>query len=206
MSSMLDALHQPHVQLFLRLVLGGLLVLAGVTKLAGRSAFREAVAEYKMLPSAIEGPFAAVLPFVEVTLGALLLLGLGTTAAAAIATPLFLTFTLAIGVNLARGRSFDCHCFGAINRDTIGWPALLRSIALAAGALGVAIGASRFGGLEYALFGSSRALPKTAEVAPVVFLAFVVFDVLVLLPELLAVQAAFVRSHGHRLHGTRSGA
>lgn len=199
MSSIFDALHQPHVQLFLRLVLGGLLALAGVTKVADRASFRQAVAEYGMLPIALEAPFAALLPIVELTLGALLLLGLGTTAAAAIATPIFLTFTLAIGVNLARGRSFNCHCFGAVSSDTIGWPALLRSLLLAAGALVVAIGASRFGALEYTLFGSRTALPKVAEVAPVVFLAFVVFDVLILLPETLVVQAAFIRSHGHRM-------
>lgn len=199
MSSLLDALHQPHVQLFLRLVLGGMLLLAGVSKFADRASFREAVAEYRVLPVALEPAFAAALPFAELMLGILLLLGLATTAAAAIATPLFLSFVIAIGVNLARGRSFNCHCFGATSHDTIGWPALLRSLTFAVAALVIAIGASRFGALELALFGSSDALPKVAEVAPVVFLAFVVFDVLILLPEFVAVRAAFMSSHGHRV-------
>jgi uncharacterized membrane protein YphA (DoxX/SURF4 family) len=204
MSSLLDALHQPHVQLFLRLVLGGLLLLAGATKLAGRASFREAVTEYQVLPRFLEAPFAVLLPLVEVTLGGLLLIGLGTAVVAAIATPVFLSFTLAIGINLARGRSFDCHCFGSVSRDTIGAPAFLRSLALAIAALVVAVGASRFGALDYTLFSSSDRLPATAEIVPIVFLAFVVFDVLILLPEALATQAAFIRAHGHRMHGRQS--
>ena len=51
MTQLLDALGQPHVQLLLRLVLGGLLLLAGVTKLADRESFRQAVAEGLPVPA-----------------------------------------------------------------------------------------------------------------------------------------------------------
>ena len=196
----LDALDQPHMQLLLRLTLGGLLLLAGVTKLAGRAAFRDAVAEYQVLPRALEAPFATAMPWLETTLGALLLAGFGTPIAAALATPLLLSFGVAIGVNLARGRSFNCHCFGSVQGDQIGWPALLRSLALVAVALVVALGASRFGALDAALFGSSSGLPPAAEVVPVVFLAAVVLDVLILLPEAAAVQLSFSQTYGRRRH------
>jgi uncharacterized membrane protein YphA (DoxX/SURF4 family) len=185
MSDLLDAIDQPHVQLLLRLVLGGLLVLAGVTKLTDRPAFRQAVAEYQLLPVALERPFAMALPWIEVAIGALLLLGLGTMAVAALAVPLFASFGIAIGVNLARGRSFNCHCFGSVQSDPIGWGALVRSVALVVAALAVAFGASRFGALDAALFGA-RALPPVSEVVPIVFVAAVVLDVLVLLPETLS--------------------
>jgi uncharacterized membrane protein YphA (DoxX/SURF4 family) len=207
MPALLDALHQPHTQLLLRLVLGGLLLLAGVTKLADRPAFRAAVADYRMLPGWLERPFAALAPLAEVTLGTLLLLGLGTRVTAALATPLFLSFGLAIGVNLARGRDFDCHCFGSAQRERIGWPSLIRALALALGALAVAAGGSRFGSLELALFGSNGHLPSAGEVIPIVFLAAVVFDALFLLPETLAFRSIFVearaagqrQSHAHAL-------
>jgi uncharacterized membrane protein YphA (DoxX/SURF4 family) len=199
MSALLDALHQPHTQLLLRLVLGGLLLLAGVTKLAGRRAFYEAVADYDVLPGLLQRPFAALVPLVEVTLGALLLLGLGTRAAAALATPLFLSFGIAIGINMLRGRNFDCHCFGAAQRERIGWPALIRSAALVLAALVVAIGASRFGSLELALFGSNGDLPSEGEAIPMIFLAAVVFDVLFLLPETLAFREIFRRAQAERM-------
>lgn len=193
MGHLLDALHQPHVQLFLRLVLGAVLLIAGLSKLTGRAAFRAAVAEYQVLPASLVAPFAAFVPWLEVTLGALLLLGLGTTAAAAIATPLFLSFVLAIAVNLARGRHFNCHCFGSVQSDPIGWPALIRSLAFAGAALVVAAGTSRFGALEWPLLGTSSGQPAAIEVLPVLLIAAVVIDILVLLPETLALREAFVQ-------------
>jgi len=207
MSALLDALHQPHTQLLLRLVLGGLLLLAGAAKLADRRAFYDAVAEYDVLPSRLQWPFAMLVPLAEVTLGALLLLGFGTRAAAALATPLFLSFSIAIGVNMLRGREFDCHCFGAAQRERIGWPGFLRSLALVVAALVVAVGASRFGALELAFFGANGDLPPASEALPIVLVAAVVFDVLFLLPETLAFRQLFHRAnarrgqHAHREHG-----
>ena len=204
MTEVLDAIHQPHAQLLLRLVLGVLLLLAGVTKLVDRARFREAVADYDILPSRLERPFAALLPWLETTLGVLLLLGLGTTAAAALAAPLFLSFALAIGINLWRGRNFDCHCFGSVQNERIGWPALLRSIALVLAALVVAVGTSRFGALEASLFGSSADLPSPGEVIPVVFLAAVIFNLLILVPEAVAFRAIFVQARRTTIVGARA--
>ena len=195
MSGVLDALDQHHVQLLLRLTLGGLLCLAAFTKLADREAFRTAVSEYRVLPNALERPFAASLPFVELTLGALLLAGLGTVIAASLAVPVFLSFSMAIGVNMMRGRDLDCHCFGSVQSEPIGWPAIIRSSALLVAALIVAMGASRFGAVE-SLFLSSEGLPPVNEVVPVVLLAFVIFDVMILLPEAIATQLSFVGSYG----------
>lgn len=203
MTEVLSALEQPHTQLLLRLIVGGLLLLAGVTKLIDRDGFRDAVAEYKLLPATLERPFALAVPVLETALGVLLLLGLGTAFAAALATPLFLSFGLAIGVNLARGRDFNCHCFGAVQSEQIGWPALVRSLALASAALTVALGASRFGAVESALFGAGE-LPPASEVIPIVLLAFVLFDALLLLPEAIATQLSFRRAYGSRAAGRDS--
>ena len=198
MTDFLDSLRQPHALLLLRVVLGALLLIAGITKLTGRAAFYSAVTDYDVLPSALARPFALLMPWLETTLGALLLLGLGTVPAAALAVPLFGSFSIAIGVNILRGRHFDCHCFGSAHSDRIGWPALLRSLALAGAALFVAAGASRFGALDAAVFGSAGDLPPVSDIIPVVFAAFVVIDALFLLPEFVAIRAAFrERQAGH---------
>lgn len=205
MSDVLDALGQHHLQLILRLTLGGLLGLAAITKLADREAFRTAVADYELLPSSLERPFATILPIIELLLSALLLLGLGTAFAAAAAVPVFLSFTIAIGVNMARGRDLDCHCFGSMQSEPIGWPALVRSTTLAFAALSVVLGASRFGAVE-SLFLSTDGLPPVSEIVPVVLLAFVMFDVFILLPEAIATQLSFTSSYGRRRahHGGNS--
>jgi hypothetical protein len=200
MSDVLDALGQHHVQLLLRLTLGGLLTLAAITKFTDRAAFSTAVSEYRVLPSMLERPFATLLPFIELTLGMLLLAGLGTMIAASLATLVFLSFSLAIGVNMVRGRDLDCHCFGSVQSEPIGWPAVIRSSALLVAALIVAIGASRFGAVE-SLFLNSKGLPPVSEIVPVVLLTFVVFDVIILLPEAIVTQlsyySAYGRGHAH---------
>ncbi len=195
MSEVLGALDQHHVQLLLRLTLGGLLILAAITKLTDRAAFRTAVAEYKLLPHALEAPFAAALPVVELLLGALLLAGLGTAIAAWAAVPVFLSFSIAIGVNMARGRELDCHCFGSVQSEPIGWPSLIRSSALVIASLIVAFGASAFGAVD-ALLLDADGLPPASEIVPVVLLAFVIFDVIILLPEAIVTQLSFDASYG----------
>jgi uncharacterized membrane protein YphA (DoxX/SURF4 family) len=200
MTEFFDALGQPHVQLLLRLVLGGVLLLAGVTKLLDRESFRSAVSEYEVLPAGVEGAFAGAVPIIEVTLGALLLLGIGTAASAALAMLLFLSFAFAIGVNLSRGRHFDCHCFGTVQSDPIGAGALARSLTLAFVALIVAVGASGYGSIGALVTGATDDMPSVSEIIPIVFIAFVVIDVLVLLPELLSfnrtMQQARAGHHG----------
>lgn len=203
MSEVLGALDQHHVQLLLRLTLGGLLTLAAITKLTDRTAFQAAVAEFQLLPHALERPFAIALPFVELTLGALLLAGLGTAIAAWAAVPVFLSFSIAIGVNMARGRELDCHCFGSVQSEPIGWPALIRSSALVIASLIVAFGASAFGAVD-ALLLDSDGLPPASEIVPVILLAFVIFDVIILLPEAIATQLSYEAAYGG-LAGVRHG-
>jgi uncharacterized membrane protein YphA (DoxX/SURF4 family) len=207
MTDFLDSLRQPHALLLVRLVLGALLLIAGATKLTDRQAFYTAVSEYDILPASVARPFALLMPWLETGLGALLLLGLATVPAAALAVPLFGSFALAIGINMLRGRHFDCHCFGSTHSDEIGWTALLRSLLLALSALFVAAGASRFGALDGALFGASGDLPPVSDIIPIAFAAFVIVDVLFLLPEAVAFQAGFrhlrARRPGHHAHAAR---
>lgn len=188
MSELFAAFDQPHVQFLLRVVLGGLLLLAGLTKLAGRAAFRDAIRQYEILPATLEGPFAAIVPWAELVLGAMLLLGLGTTVAAALAVPLLGSFLIAIAVNMARGRDFDCHCFGSAQSDRIGWPVLIRSTLLVLFALTIAAGTSSFGSLDGAFWASEDNLPPMSEVVAMAIVAFAIFDVLILLPETLAMR------------------
>jgi len=208
MTDFLDPLRQAHVLLFLRLLLGGLLLIAGVTKLTDRAAFYDAVSDYDVLPSSLTRPFANVMPLAEVALGSLLLLGLFTVPSAALAVPLFAAFSIAIGVNMVRGRHFDCHCFGTTTSDSVGWGALLRSVLLAIAAVYVAAGASRFGALDALIFGTPDDLPPVSDIIPVVFAAFVAVDLLFLVPEFAAIRSAFRErqaGHARQAHAAHSG-
>ncbi|MGH3566232.1 MAG: MauE/DoxX family redox-associated membrane protein [Pseudonocardia sp.] len=71
-----------------------------------------AVRAYEVLPAAGVEVVAAVLPWLEITLGLLLLVGFGTRAVAAISAALLLVFIAGVVQAWTRGLSIDCGCFG----------------------------------------------------------------------------------------------
>ncbi len=80
-------------------------------KVAEPSAFAKALAEYQILPDFLLLPSAYFLPWLEVALGAALLLGLKCRLAATICGFLSGVFALAITSALIRGLEVDCGCF-----------------------------------------------------------------------------------------------
>jgi len=102
-------------QLICRLVLGGLFVYAGFTKLyppENRLLFEMAVSSYQLLPVPLVIVVAYVLPWVEVTLGVLLMVGWKLRYFATFAALLLGAFIAAMGITYARGIEADCGCFG----------------------------------------------------------------------------------------------
>lgn len=108
--------------LFLRLassVLAAVFLLSAVRKIRDLRYFTGAVAAYRLLPRSWVRPFVYTLPWLELALGLMLLLGWRTREAAIISAMLLLLFLFAMGVNLARGRTdLDCGCSGSHHRRT----------------------------------------------------------------------------------------
>jgi uncharacterized membrane protein YphA (DoxX/SURF4 family) len=102
----------PWVGLAARLILAIALGAAGVLKVADPDASIRAVTAYELLPSGVERIIGYGLPFVEIALALLLLVGLATRFAAAASGVLMTVFIAAVGSALARGLSIDCGCFG----------------------------------------------------------------------------------------------
>jgi uncharacterized membrane protein YphA (DoxX/SURF4 family) len=103
---------QPWITLLARLVLGGVLILAGFLKAVHPQKSAMAVRAYEMLPISIANFFGYVLPWVEIGVGALLILGTAVKINAAIGGFTMFIFIIAIGQAWARGLSIDCGCFG----------------------------------------------------------------------------------------------
>ena len=102
----------PWLGTVLRLILAGVLGVAGALKVADASAAVAAVRAYQLLPEATERIVGYGLPFLEIALALLLLLGLGTRLAALGAGLLMIIFIAGISSAWARGLSIDCGCFG----------------------------------------------------------------------------------------------
>ena len=110
--STLHKKYQPFITLICRLLLGGVLLVAGGLKAFKPSESAGAVAAYKILPTDIAHLIGYALPWLEVALGILLIIGLTTRLAAIAGTAVMIIFIAAIISVWARGILIDCGCFG----------------------------------------------------------------------------------------------
>jgi uncharacterized membrane protein YphA (DoxX/SURF4 family) len=117
--------------LIARLLLAVVFAVAGVAKLADRSGSRQAITDFG-LPSALAGALGLLLPLAEVALAIALIPASTALWGAVGALTLLLVFVVGIGINLARGRKPECHCFGQLHSAPAGWKTLARNGVLAA--------------------------------------------------------------------------
>ena len=103
---------QPWIGLVCRLTLGGVLFVAGYLKIDKLEVSQMAVRSYELLPIPIANFLGQTLPFFEVVIGLLLILGAATRAVAALGGFTMFIFIIAIGQAWARGLNIDCGCFG----------------------------------------------------------------------------------------------
>ncbi|MBD8868850.1 DoxX family protein [Nocardioides sp. MJB4] len=96
----------------LRLVVGGVWIVAGALKLPDPAASVRAVRAYELLPEAVVPAVGHLLPVVEVVVGACLVAGVLVRANAVVSVLLFAAFVVGIASAWARGLQIDCGCFG----------------------------------------------------------------------------------------------
>ncbi|NYG08334.1 putative membrane protein YphA (DoxX/SURF4 family) [Phycicoccus badiiscoriae] len=100
------------IGLLARLVLGGVILAAGLLKVGHLETSARSVRAYQLLPYDVAGYVGYGLPILEIAVGALLILGLFTRFAAVVGGLLMLVFIAGIASAWARGLSIDCGCFG----------------------------------------------------------------------------------------------
>jgi uncharacterized membrane protein YphA (DoxX/SURF4 family) len=104
---------QPWISLVARLGLGAMWLYYSVPKLSYSSdALQLAVREYQILPYSLANTFGTVQPFLELALGLLVLVGLGTRLVALLGGLLLLAYIGGIISLGARGIAINCGCGG----------------------------------------------------------------------------------------------
>lgn len=96
-----------------RLILGGVLLTAGALKVGKPQLSAMSVRAYEILPTDIANFFGYVLPWFEVALGLLLIVGAAVKVCAILGGATMLIFIMGISQAWARGLSIDCGCFSA---------------------------------------------------------------------------------------------
>jgi len=102
-----------------RLVVGIILVYAGLAKLRFSGDFARSLRSYAFLPQSVQRAITITLPPAEVALGVAVALALAPVVAGVVGIGLLLTFTAATVLAQGWHGSSDCACFGAITRETV---------------------------------------------------------------------------------------
>jgi hypothetical protein len=130
---------QPWIGLVCRLTLGGVLFAAGYLKVDKLEVSQMAVRSYELLPIPIANFLGQTLPFFEVVIGLLLILGAATRVVAALGGFTMFIFIIAIGQAWARGLNIDCGCFGGGGTVAPGETRYLQEILRDAGLVAMAL-------------------------------------------------------------------
>jgi peroxiredoxin/uncharacterized membrane protein YphA (DoxX/SURF4 family) len=142
------------ILLLIRLLLAAVFLVAGLAKLADLPGSRQAVRDFG-LPAPLASPLGLLLPLAELAVALALLPTTTAWYGALGALVLLVAFIAGISVNMARGNAPDCHCFGQLHSEPVGWPTLVRNAVLALLAVFLAVqgpghpGASVFAWLSH---------------------------------------------------------
>lgn len=93
---------------------------AGYIKARDPAKFVEDIEHYKLLPLFLVRATAIVLPWNEIIVGLLLILGIWTRAAALLSLLLFIVFAGAVTSAIARKLNITCGCFGSETAARVG--------------------------------------------------------------------------------------
>lgn len=115
-------------------VVAVVLLVAGISKLSSPHRWRDEASDL-----GVHVAVATPVPYVEVVLGALLLVQLQRSIVAWVALALFVGFTALLVVRLAQGRRPRCACFGSLSAAPIGVSHVVRNLLFIALALVAAL-------------------------------------------------------------------
>jgi hypothetical protein len=131
---------------------------AVVGKARAWTEFQGVLGNYRLLPWALVWPASCVLVAMEFATGLGLLAARHAIWPPALAALLLVVFTIAMTINLARGRvEIDCGCFQSSLRQTLSWTLVLRNIGLICIALVLALPQTRATGASFTAWANGLA-------------------------------------------------
>lgn len=104
-----------------RIGLAGLLLWASVSKLGDPAAFAQDISHYRVLPAALVGPLALLLPALECVVAVALLTRPYFAGAALLSGLMLAIFAVAMAQAKLRGIDLACGCFGNEAAAPVSW-------------------------------------------------------------------------------------
>lgn len=162
---------QPWLSTLARLALGVVWIIAGAQKVGDPAAFVRATRAYDATPEWLTKAIGYGLPYFEIALGVLLIIGIGTRLLGIVSAGLFVVFLIGIIQASARGLQIECGCFGgggALNedQDTTYTIDIIRDVAMLIGALFLVVWPRSNLSADDAVFRTATPDPKQVRVGP----------------------------------------
>ena len=127
------------IGLLARLGLAAVWLISGIIKAVDPRTTVVAVRAYQIFPGSLVGIIAGILPFLEIALGVLLVVGLATRLTAVLSAVVLVAFIAGVISAAARGLSIDCGCFGGGGDVAAGQTAYTEEILRDLGFLALAV-------------------------------------------------------------------
>jgi len=109
-------LQNRNVLLIFRLIVGGVFIWAGISKIADPLSFAQNVRNYQLVGPALSFLTAIFLPWVELIAGMWIIIGIYPRSSALLISCLLMFFIVLVLITMARGLDVDCGCFGTFSR------------------------------------------------------------------------------------------
>lgn len=116
------------ISIIVRFVLGAIFIIAGIPKILDTASFAGVVYNYHLLPDMFINVFAITLPWLEVIIGGMLIMGIWMPGTVILYNSLMIAFIAAISFNFARGLDISCGCFLTNAGDIIDMDTISRDI------------------------------------------------------------------------------
>ncbi|MBA66080.1 MAG: DoxX family protein [Candidatus Marinimicrobia bacterium] len=124
----------PYLELFCRIIIGGVFLWASVDKIIDPSKFSREISNYHIIPFGLENLIAIALPWLELMIGIGLILGFYINANTIIAGFLLVIFNVLVFQAMMRGFNIECGC-GLKEGQMVGYGKLFENFILLLGCL-----------------------------------------------------------------------
>ena len=118
----------PYLAALFRIKLGVVFIAAALPKIIDPLGFANSIANYHLLPQETINALAICLPWIELVVGAALILGLSLRANLLSVAAMLAVFIVAISLAMSRGLDISCGCFSvataksaSMTRSTLIW-------------------------------------------------------------------------------------
>ncbi len=159
-----------------RLLIAAVFMVAGFAKLADRKGSQQTLIDFGV-PERSAKSFGVILPLFEITIAISLIPVTSVWWGAVLAFTLFLSFIIVISINLIKGKTPECHCFGQLHSKPIGWSTLIRNIVLAAIAAFIVMqGQNQVGLSAFAWFGDLTQVERIIFVISIIIFSLLIVE------------------------------